>query len=207
MMTSNVQRKEAVSTIDSNSPSTSSTADQKWISVVPSTLGPMAVASSQLGICRLTWEPLEALAQPTFEDAIRLSNPQAISDPDQARHWQWVHLVQERIQDPWNSKDVPVDLRGTDFQQKVWNRLLQIPCGERLNYAQLAAAIGHPNSVRAVANACGANPVPVLVPCHRVVASGGGLGGFSAGLPRKVRLLAAEDRQARLFEFDTESNQ
>ncbi len=87
----------------------------------------------------------------------------------------------------------PFDWRGaTEFQQSIWRALLRIPTGRTSTYAELAAAAGHPRAVRAAGSACGANPIPVLVPCHRVVASGGKLGGFSGGLDWKRRLLARE---------------
>lgn len=87
----------------------------------------------------------------------------------------------------------PLDWRGsTDFQQSIWRALLHIPSGRTSTYAEVAAAAGHPQAVRAAGSACGANPIPVLVPCHRVVASGGGLGGFSGGLDWKRRLLSKE---------------
>jgi methylated-DNA-[protein]-cysteine S-methyltransferase len=83
---------------------------------------------------------------------------------------------------------------GTTFQQAVWRTLRKIPHGETRTYAWVAKQIGKPNAARAVGGACSANPVPVFVPCHRVVASGGGLGGFSLGLPLKRRLLALESQ-------------
>jgi O-6-methylguanine DNA methyltransferase len=87
----------------------------------------------------------------------------------------------------------PLDLSsGTDFQQRVWAVLRGIVPGKTLSYAQVAAAIGKPRAVRAVGGACGANPIAVLIPCHRVVASGGGLGGFGGGLEWKRRLLERE---------------
>jgi len=81
---------------------------------------------------------------------------------------------------------------ASDFQRQVWTTLLQIPPGATRTYSEVAAAISSPAAARAVGTACGANPIPVLVPCHRVLASGGGLGGFSGGLPWKRKLLAAE---------------
>jgi methylated-DNA-[protein]-cysteine S-methyltransferase len=81
---------------------------------------------------------------------------------------------------------------GTNFQQQVWQALLHIPTGQTRSYGEVAAAIRHPKAVRAVGAACGANPIPVLVPCHRVLAAGRRLGGFSAGLDWKTRLLARE---------------
>ncbi len=88
--------------------------------------------------------------------------------------------------------EVPLDLRGTPFQLAVWNRLLEIPYGETRTYKEIALLLDKPLAVRAVGTANGANPVPIIVPCHRVVASGGGLGGYSAGLHIKERLLRLE---------------
>lgn len=88
----------------------------------------------------------------------------------------------------------PLDWRGaTEFQQTIWRALQRIPSGQTLTYAQLAAAAGRPRAVRAAGGACGANPIPVLVPCHRVVASNGKLGGFSGGLDWKRLLLSREN--------------
>ena len=87
----------------------------------------------------------------------------------------------------------PLDLAaGTPFQRKVWAALRQIPAGHTESYGHLAAALGAPKAARAVGSACAANPVPLLIPCHRVVPAGGGLGGFSGGLHWKRRLLAIE---------------
>lgn len=91
---------------------------------------------------------------------------------------------------------VPLDLRGTPFQLRVWKQLLRIPFGETRSYAQVARAAGRPTAVRAVGTANGANPVPLIVPCHRVIRSDGGLGGYGGGLETKRRLLALE--RARL---------
>lgn len=89
----------------------------------------------------------------------------------------------------------PLDLSaGSGFRQKVWRRLRRIPPGRPMSYSKLAAAIGHPKAARAVGGACGANPIPLLIPCHRVVAADGSLGGFSAGLDWKRRLLGIEGR-------------
>jgi O-6-methylguanine DNA methyltransferase len=92
----------------------------------------------------------------------------------------------------------PLDLAGaTPFQIQVWTALLQIPPGETTSYGQLAAAIAAPKAARAVGGACGANPIPLLIPCHRVLASGGRLGGFSGGLHWKRRLLNREKCEDR----------
>ena len=92
---------------------------------------------------------------------------------------------------------VPVDVRGTVFQRKVWDELRRIPAGETRTYQQIARAVGAPLAVRAVGSACGANPVALLVPCHRAVRTDGGLGGYAWGLSRKKRLLDLERRKGK----------
>jgi len=87
----------------------------------------------------------------------------------------------------------PLDLSaGSDFQQRVWRELLAIPLGRCRSYGEVALRLGQPGSARAVGGACGANPIPLLVPCHRVLAAGGKLGGFSGGLDWKRKLLVIE---------------
>lgn len=87
----------------------------------------------------------------------------------------------------------PLDLsRGTKFRLRVWAELLRIPRGETRSYGEIADELGKRRAARAVGGACGANPIPVLIPCHRVIAASGGLGGFSGGLDWKRRLLALE---------------
>ena len=88
--------------------------------------------------------------------------------------------------------ELELDLRGTDFQKKVLMAVSAIPYGETLSYADIARAIGQPNAVRAVGAANGANPIPLVIPCHRVVASNGHLQGYAGGLELKQRLLAME---------------
>ena len=86
-------------------------------------------------------------------------------------------------------------MQGTPFQKKVWNELKTIPFGATRSYIEIAIAIGHPNSARAVANACGKNPCPIKIPCHRVIRSDGSLGGYSAegGINGKEKLLQLEN--------------
>ena len=88
--------------------------------------------------------------------------------------------------------DVPFRLHGSPFEQRVWAELQRIPFGETRSYGQLAAALGDPNLSRAVGRANGANPVSILVPCHRVIGAGGALTGYAGGLPMKERLLRLE---------------
>ncbi len=88
--------------------------------------------------------------------------------------------------------DLPLRLIGTAFQQKVWRALMKIPFGQSVSYATVARAIGRQRAVRAVAAANAANAISIIIPCHRVIASGGGLGGYAGGLEAKRRLLALE---------------
>jgi O-6-methylguanine DNA methyltransferase len=88
--------------------------------------------------------------------------------------------------------DLPLDLRGTPFQRAVWAALRRIPPGRTATYGEVAARIGRPGAARAVARACAANPVALLVPCHRVVPASGGTGGWRWGAARKRALLARE---------------
>lgn len=95
--------------------------------------------------------------------------------------------------------DLPLVLDGTEFQVRVWRALLEIPYGETVSYKQLAERIGNVMAVRAVGLANGANPIPIIVPCHRVIGSNGSLTGFGGGLPIKEKLLALERGQLRLL--------
>ncbi len=89
-------------------------------------------------------------------------------------------------------ESVSVDTAGTPFQERAWSRLRKIPAGRTVSYAELARSIGRPSAVRAVGGANGRNPVSIVIPCHRVIASDGTLGGYGGGLPRKCWLLAHE---------------
>ena len=88
--------------------------------------------------------------------------------------------------------EIPLDLRGTPFQRAVWDALIEIPYGESRSYAEIARAVGRPNAQRAVGSANNANPVSLIVPCHRVIAADGSLGGYGGGQELKARLLAME---------------
>jgi methylated-DNA-[protein]-cysteine S-methyltransferase len=95
--------------------------------------------------------------------------------------------------------DLPLSPHGTPFQQKVWQELCGIPYGETISYGELAKRIGNPNASRAVGLANGSNPIPIIIPCHRVIGSNGKLTGYGGGLPIKEKLLALERRQLRLL--------
>jgi AraC family transcriptional regulator of adaptative response/methylated-DNA-[protein]-cysteine methyltransferase len=92
----------------------------------------------------------------------------------------------------FQSEMVATDIQGTEFQRTVWHAIAQIPSGQTISYRELATRAGRPDAIRAVASACGANPLPLVIPCHRVIASDGSLGGFIWGLPYKQALLERE---------------
>ena len=95
--------------------------------------------------------------------------------------------------------DLPLAPAGTEFQRKVWQRLCDIPYGETISYGDLASRIGNPKASRAVGLANGSNPIPIVIPCHRVIGSNGKLTGYGGGLPIKEKLLALERKQLRLL--------
>lgn len=147
-------------------------------------LGRMLVAWTDLGVCRLSFEEdAEALASRFPAAQLQAAGEEAA---------QFVAAVVAEVESPRTGADIPVDVRGTAFQEAVWKALSEIPPGETRSYAQIAASIGKPAAVRAVGSACGANPVAVLIPCHRALRTDGTLGGYAYGLPIKVELLKRE---------------
>ena len=154
---------------------------------IPTEVGEFIAHFSDRGLVALDFPGRHARTQP-------VAPPDSAVNPEVRR---WERLTANALRAALAGKPVgplpPFDWRGaTEFQQSVWRALLRIPSGRTSTYAELAANAGHPRAVRAAGSACGANPIPVLVPCHRVVASGGRLGGFSGGLDWKRRLLARE---------------
>jgi AraC family transcriptional regulator of adaptative response/methylated-DNA-[protein]-cysteine methyltransferase len=107
---------------------------------------------------------------------------------------EWVRPILGQIEErrPYLGDEMPLDIEGTPFQQRVWSAIRAIPYGSTRSYGQLAKAIGNPGAVRAVAQACGANHVALVIPCHRVVREDGSLGGYKWGIDRKRALLEAE---------------
>ena len=126
-----------------------------------------------------------------LEKRLKSSFPSATVERNDRRMAGLRRSVERRIAGKDLDDDLPLDLHGTPFQVAVWKEMLRIPAGETLSYGDVARNIGRPRAFRAVAQACGANPVPVVVPCHRVVASNG-LGGYTGGIERKIALLRAE---------------
>ncbi len=103
-----------------------------------------------------------------------------------------VSQISEYLEGKRQTFSVPICPEGTAFRMKVWEELQKIPYGHTISYKELACRIGSPNACRAVANACGANPFPIIIPCHRVVASGGRIGGYTGGTDIKLALLTLE---------------
>ena len=152
--------------------------------IADSPLGPLLVAATAKGICRLTFDE--------DESALKRRFPNADIRPDDGTIAEWVENALAAISTPAAARELPIDVRGTAFQEAVWRELRRIPLGETRSYADIAKAVGQPGAVRAVGTANGSNPVAVLVPCHRVIRSDGSLGGYAGGLDRKRKLLEAE---------------
>ena len=127
---------------------------------------------------------------------VRLALPGATPDPSWARDDKAFADARKQLADYFAGKrrdfDLPLAPRGTKFEMKVWNALREIPYGETVSYADIARAIGNPHGARAVGQANGRNPIAIVVPCHRVIASGGKIGGYGGGVPAKRKLLALE---------------
>jgi AraC family transcriptional regulator of adaptative response/methylated-DNA-[protein]-cysteine methyltransferase len=104
----------------------------------------------------------------------------------------WMQELARRIEGGPPAVELPLDVRGTAFQLKVWKALLEIPRGAVASYGEIARQVGEPRAVRAVANACAANRIAVLIPCHRVIRGDGSLGGYRWGLARKRTLIDRE---------------
>lgn len=164
-------------------------------SIVTSPLGRLLVAATDRGVAAvLPGDRDEVLVR-----ELRAQFPDAgLARVDRGDAWlrDLVRRVAEEVRRPGQGASIPLDLHGTAFQWKVWQALTAIPAGETRTYTEVARRIGRPRAVRAVASACAANRVAVVVPCHRVLRRDGSLGGYRWGLPRKRALLAREGRAA-----------
>lgn len=152
--------------------------------VVDTSLGAMLVAATDKGVCRLSFHE--------GREALEARFPQAHLIEGGADFARLLDMVIAAIEAPGEFSHIPLDVKGTAFQEAVWRELQRIPKGETRTYAQLAAAVGKPKAVRAAGSANGANNVAVLIPCHRVIRTGGGLGGYAYGLDIKRKLLEKE---------------
>ena len=163
----------------------------------------------------LEWRRFEAAGQFTFglvaseagiraielNGAAELPGRESESNP-------WLRQAAEQLRAYFAGElrdfDLTLDMQGTEFQKRVWRELLKIPYGETRSYSFVANTIGAPKAVRAVGAANGRNPIPIVVPCHRVIGAGGSLVGYGGGLPLKRFLLDLEARHSHLFESQCE---
>ncbi len=156
--------------------------------VLDTSFGPMLVAATEVGVCCLAFGEGEAELRARF--------PRAELIPAGEEFRTLFAAVVEAVEQPGanvsGSAAIPLDVKGTAFQQRVWEELRRIPHGQTRSYGQLAAALGNPKASRAVGGANGANHVAVLIPCHRVIAGDGSLGGYAYGLAIKAELLRRE---------------
>ncbi len=167
---------------------------QIYYFVVDCRLGRLLVAATARGVCSVSlgdsYKKLEAY--------LRNEYPKAKIQKDESMLASWMSRILEYLDGeeivPLN--DLPLDIRATSFQYKVWKELQRIPYGSTRSYSEIARQISRPRAIRAVANACASNPVPLVVPCHRVISKDGSLGGYSLGLKRKQSLLEREQRNA-----------
>lgn len=154
----------------------------------PFYLGWVLVAATDRGICAIdigdTAEELDQRLKQRFPNASLTRGEVTFS--------QWVAEVLSYLESPDRQLNLPLDIQGTAFQRRVWMALRSIPCGSTASYAEVAAQIGKPKAVRAVAHACASNQLAVAIPCHRALRSDGTLGGYRWGLDRKRKLLDRE---------------
>jgi AraC family transcriptional regulator of adaptative response/methylated-DNA-[protein]-cysteine methyltransferase len=157
--------------------------------IAETSLGALLVAASEKGVCAiLMGDSPEKLLQ-DLQD--RFTRARLVGGD--AKFEKLVAKVVGLVERPRKDLDLPLDIRGTAFQQRVWKALTAIPAGKTASYADIAKKIGKPNAVRAVAQACAANSLAIVIPCHRVVKTDGGLSGYRWGVARKKELLAREE--------------
>ncbi len=162
-----------------------------YCSTYQSPLGPLELVASDDGLLAILWpdDPPERVAVP--DDLVeKPQNPVLAKTAKQ---------LDEYFAGKRKSFDLPLDLRGTEFQVAAWRSLAEIPYGETATYGEQAASLGRPKAVRAIGAANGRNPVSIVLPCHRVVGANGSLTGFAAGLDAKKFLLDLESPDNRLF--------
>lgn len=155
----------------------------RW-TVADTSLGAMLVAATDKGLCRVSFDEGEAALRARFPHAEIVPGGAALAD--------LAAQVVASVESPDRDRDLPLDVQGTAFQEAIWQALRAIPLGETRSYAELATAVGNPKAVRAAGTACGANPVSIIVPCHRAQRTDGTLGGYAYGIDRKVALRTRE---------------
>jgi AraC family transcriptional regulator, regulatory protein of adaptative response / methylated-DNA-[protein]-cysteine methyltransferase len=156
-----------------------------------SPLGKVLVAATDRGVCAISLGQSER----ELEQALAAEYPAASITRDRGPLAHWTNQILDHLAGRAPRLDLPLDVQGTAFQWQVWTALVRIPRGETRSYSEVAAAIGRPRAVRAVARACATNPVALAIPCHRVVPAAGGIGGYRWGAARKEKLLNQERRR------------
>jgi AraC family transcriptional regulator of adaptative response/methylated-DNA-[protein]-cysteine methyltransferase len=156
--------------------------------IAQSPLGRLLVAATEKGICAVRLGDSDA----TLETDLRDEFYAARIDRNDRPLSEWVREILDRLAGKQPHVDLPLDIQSTAFQRRVWEELQAIPYGSTRSYAQVAASIGRPTAVRAVARACAKNPVALVIPCHRVIREDKSLGGYRWGLKRKKKLLEKE---------------
>jgi AraC family transcriptional regulator of adaptative response/methylated-DNA-[protein]-cysteine methyltransferase len=159
---------------------------------VPSPLGRMLVAATEKGICAIRFGNSDA----ELEQGLRREYPFAARRREDDGLKTWTEQLLLQLDGHKLDQSLPLDIRATAFQRKVWTHLQQIPRGKTESYSEVAREIGKPAAARAVARACATNPVAVAIPCHRVIREDGSLGGYRWGMKRKETLLAMESAGA-----------
>lgn len=148
--------------------------------------GPLALGCEGGQLCLCSWIQIETTKHEEATNALGDDSPEILK--------QAASQLDEYFSNKRTHFDIPVKLTGTPFQQKVWEALSFIPFGSTVSYAQLAHSVGIPKASRAVAQACHANPIAIIIPCHRVIGANGKLIGYAGGLERKGSLLALEQK-------------
>jgi AraC family transcriptional regulator of adaptative response/methylated-DNA-[protein]-cysteine methyltransferase len=161
---------------------------QVHYTIVPCSLGRLLVAATERGVCAVKLGDVDA----ALEHLLVGEFGQATLSRDDVVLKDWVEAILAYLDGKNPHLDLPLDVQATAFQRQVWQALQRIPFGETRTYSQIAALIGKPSAVRAVAHACATNPVVLIVPCHRVLRKSGELGGYRWGLARKAELLRWE---------------
>ena len=158
----------------------------------PCTLGRLLVAGTDRGVCCVQLGDSDS----QLGVSLRGEFPEALIERDDGSLSGWADQILDHLRGVRARLDVPLDVQGTAFQFRVWRALSQIAYGSTRSYSDVARAIGRPSAVRAVARACATNPVPLVIPCHRVVRANGELGGYGQGIERKRKLLEQEKATA-----------
>ncbi len=155
-------------------------------------LGRMMIGATDRGLCFVQFSDSDQLLRGMLREEYPSARLEPMREPYPAQFGRWMAALELHLKGQQPRAELPLDVRATAFQMKVWRYLQTIPPGSVQSYSQVAAGIGQPSAARAVASACAANPVAVVIPCHRVIRGTGELGGYRWGVERKRALLDQE---------------